>query len=135
MNPILQNVLAVAGGWIIGGIVNYSLILLGHTMFPIAGIDPNDMEAMAEIAPSLSMEHYIFPFLAHAIGTLIGAFIAARFSAFKHFRMAMVVGFIFLFGGISVAMMIPAPTWFIIVDLVVAYIPMAWLGWKLGGSK
>lgn len=27
--------------------------------------------------------------------------------------------------------MIPAPTWFIALDLVVAYIPMAWLGLTL----
>jgi len=35
--------------------------------------------------------------------------------------------------------MIPGPTWFAAVDIVIAYIPMAWLGGKLAvkisGSK
>ena len=29
-------------------------------------------------------------------------------------------------------MMIPAPAWFIALDLIVAYIPMAWIGGRLG---
>jgi hypothetical protein len=29
-------------------------------------------------------------------------------------------------------MMIPAPAWFIALDLIAAYLPMAWLGAKLG---
>jgi hypothetical protein len=28
--------------------------------------------------------------------------------------------------------MIPAPTWFIALDLLAAYIPMAWLGIQIG---
>ena len=29
----------------------------------------------------------------------------------------------------------PAPLWFKVVDLVVAYIPMTYLGWRLAGKK
>jgi hypothetical protein len=36
-----------------------------------------------------------------------------------------------LFGGIMAATMIPAPLWFILVDLILAYIPMAYLAGKL----
>ena len=28
--------------------------------------------------------------------------------------------------------MIPAPTWFIVLDLLAAYLPMAWLGIQIG---
>jgi len=43
-----------------------------------------------------------------------------------------VVGALFLAGGIAASFMIPAPTWFIVLDLVGAYIPMAWLGARIG---
>ena len=45
------------------------------------------------------------------------------------------LGIFHLLGGIAAAVMIPAPLWFIVVDLVLAYIPMAWLGAKLTGAK
>jgi hypothetical protein len=28
----------------------------------------------------------------------------------------------------------PAPLWFIIIDISLAYIPMGWYGWKLTGQ-
>jgi hypothetical protein len=31
--------------------------------------------------------------------------------------------------------MIPAPTWFIALDLLAAYLPMAWLGIQIGDRK
>ena len=40
-----------------------------------------------------------------------------------------------LSSGISAVMMIPAPLWFNVLDLVVAYIPMAYLGGKLVAKK
>jgi len=51
--------------------------------------------------------------------------------------LAWVVGALGLAGGIAAARMIPAPTWFVVLDLVVAYLPMAWLGGLLaaGGGR
>ena len=76
MNPILKNILAVVGGWIGGSLVNMGLIKVGHKIFPIEGIDPTDMEALAEVMPTLDPQYFLFPFLAHALGTLAGAIIA-----------------------------------------------------------
>jgi len=36
-----------------------------------------------------------------------------------------------LIGGIINTFMIPAPIWFNVLDLFMAYIPMAWFGGKL----
>jgi hypothetical protein len=41
------------------------------------------------------------------------------------------IGAFFLAGGIVNAFMLPAPVWFIVVDLAGAYIPMAWIGGKI----
>ena len=75
---------------------------------------------------------FIFPFLGHAVGTLVGAVIAAVIASNKKMRMALIVGVLFLLGGIAVNIMIPGPIWFTATDIIVAYIPMAFLGGKIG---
>lgn len=131
MNPILKNILAVIAGWIGGSAVNMALIQVGYSLYPLEGIDPNDMDALAELMPTLGAEHFIFPFLAHALGTLVGAAIAAMIASTHKMRMALIVGVIFLLGGIAVNYMLPGPTWFAALDILLAYIPMAWLGGKI----
>ena len=74
------------------------------------------------------------PFIAHAIGTLSGAFIVARYTASYHMIWAICIGIFFLLGGISMVFIVPAPVWFIVADLSLAYIPMGWYGWKLTGQ-
>lgn len=131
MKPILRYILAIVAGWLVGSIINLALVKLGHIIFPIENIDPNDMEALASVMPTLDYKYFIFPFLAHALGTLIGAAIASLIASDHKMRCALGVGVIFLIGGILASTMLPAPTWFVVTDLVLAYIPMAWLGGKL----
>lgn len=131
MNPILRNVLAVVTGWIGGSIINMGLIKLGHLVMPIEGIDPNSMEELAAVMPDLSPSFFIFPFLAHALGTLVGAAIAWRVAAKHKMKFALAIGGMFLIGGILVNYMLPGPLWFTVVDILIAYIPMAWIGGKI----
>jgi hypothetical protein len=73
------------------------------------------------------------PFAAHAVGTLAGAIAAARIAAHRPLVPAMAVGGVFLLGGIAAVRMMPAtPAWFAAVDLGLAYLPMAWLGARIG---
>lgn len=131
MNPILRNILAVIGGWVAGSVVNMGLVQLGHSILPIEGVDPNNMEALAEIMPSLDFKYFIFPFLAHAIGTLVGAAAAGSIAVNHKMKFALGIGILFLAGGIMVNIMIPGPAWFTVADIALAYIPMAWIGGKL----
>tara|TARA_R110000868_G_scaffold314046_2_gene575026 strand:- start:183 stop:602 length:420 start_codon:yes stop_codon:yes gene_type:complete len=131
MNPIVRNVLAVIVGWFGGSIVNMSLIKAGQSVFPFDGIDPNDMEALAEIMPTLDAEYFVFPFLAHAVGTLVGALIAGLIAANHKMKFSLSIGGLFLIGGIMINYMLPGPIWFAVLDIVVAYIPMAWIGGTL----
>ncbi|MEP3211339.1 MAG: hypothetical protein ABJN95_19290 [Maribacter sp.] len=131
MNPILRNLLALVAGWFGGSLVNMGLVKLGHALIPIVGIDPSDMNALAEVMPTLDFKYFIFPFLAHALGTLVGAAIAASIATKHKMKIALGVGGLFLLGGIMVNYMLPGPTWFAVVDIVLAYIPMAWIGGKL----
>ena len=128
MNPIVKNILAVIAGWLGGSAINMGLIQIGHKLFPIQGIDPSDMEALAEVMPTLGFEYFIFPFLAHSLGTLVGAAIAWWIAASHKMKFSLGIGGLFLLGGIMVNYMLPGPTWFAVVDIIFAYIPMAWVG-------
>jgi hypothetical protein len=37
-----------------------------------------------------------------------------------------------MIGGLAAALMLPFPIWVVVVDLVAMYLPMAWIGGKLG---
>ena len=135
MNPILRNILALIAGWIVGSVVNMALVQVGHMVYPLEGVDLNDMNALAEIMPSLGSKYFLFPFLAHALGTMVGAAIAGMIAVSHKMKWALGVGIFFLAGGILVNYMIPGPTWFTVLDIVVAYIPMAWIGGRIATSR
>ena len=128
MNSIIKNILALIGGVLVGMVVNMGLIITGNQLIPFYD-NINPMNAM-----NWEIKYFIFPFLAHAIGTLLGAFIASKFSASYHMLFAMSIGIFFLSGGISMVFILPAPIWFIVIDLVFAYLPMGWLGWKISNK-
>lgn len=136
-NKVLMNILAVVVGIIIGSIVNMGLIQIsGSIIPPPEGSDNTTMEGLKASMHLFEPKHFIFPFLAHALGTLVGAFVAAKIAATHKFKFALAIGFFFLIGGIMSIMMLPSPMWFTAVDLLLAYIPMAWLGGKLAiGNK
>jgi len=139
MSPIIRNVLAVILGWLGGSAVNLGLVNIGSGIYPIEGVDPTDMEALAQVMPTLTPEYFMYPFLGHALGTLVGAIIAGLIAATNKMRFSMIIGVLFLVGGLLVNYLITGPTWFTVLDLVVAYLPMGWLGGtlavKMSGKK
>ena len=129
----MRNILAVIVGLAVGAGVNMMLVILGPSVVPPPpGVDVTDAESLSASMHLFEAKHFLFPFLAHALGTLAGALTALRVMADYRPVFAYVVGAAFLAGGISVSFVIPAPTWFIFLDLVVAYIPMAWVGTVIG---
>jgi len=132
MNPIFRNTLAVVAGGIVGMVVNMGIIMLsGAVIPPPEGVDVSDVESIKAHIHLYEPKHFLFPFLAHALGTLVGAYVAALIAINNKMRPAIVVGVFFLIGGIMAVQMIPGPIWFAALDLVMAYIPMAWLGSRL----
>ncbi len=131
MNPILRNILAFIIGWLGGSAVNMGLVQVGHTIFPIEGIEPSNMEALATVMPTLGFEYFVFPFLAHALGTLVGVIIAGWVAVSHKMKVSLGVGGFFLLGGLAVNYMLPGPIWFAVADILIAYIPMAWFGGRI----
>jgi len=132
MNPILKNILAVVAGILIGATVNMLIISISGSLVPLPeGVDPNDMASIKANMHRYDTMHFIMPFLAHALGTLAGAFLAAKIAANRKRIFALLIGGVFLIGGIMMVMELPSPAWFNALDLVVAYFPMGWLGFLL----
>lgn len=132
MNLILKNTLAVIAGLIMGSAINIGLIMICNSIIP----PPDGTEAMTieELKKSVHLfepKHYIFPFLSNAIGSFIGAFVASLIASKHKIMIALTTGVFFMIGGITNSLMISTPTWFLIIDLVAAYIPMSFLGYRL----
>lgn len=137
MNPIFKNILAVIVGLILGSIVNMALITISGSVIPSpAGADLTTAEGLTANMHLLEPKHFLFPFLAHALGTFVGAFVAAKIAANHKIKFAIAIGCFFLSGGIANVFLIPAPTWFAVVDILFAYLPMAYFAVKLAiGNK
>jgi hypothetical protein len=128
MNPVIRNILAVFAGAVVCVLLNSLLLgLLMGLMGTPSGFDPRDPSTYG----LLQAKHYVAPFLAHALPSFIGGALAAWLAASRRMAMALAVGALHMIGGIAAAIMIPAPDLFILADLSLAYLPMAWLGGKL----
>jgi hypothetical protein len=133
MRNLLRNALALLGGIAIGGAVNMALITLSPSVIaPPAGVDVNDVASLSASMHLFEPRHFLMPFLAHAVGTLVGSLASYLIAATYKVPIAYVVGAIFLCGGVAASFMIPAPWWFIAIDLVAAYLPMTWVGIQIG---
>ena len=136
MNPILRNILAVVAGVIFGSAVNMGIITISGSIIPPPdGADVTTMEGLKAAMHLFQPKHFIMPFLAHALGTFTGAFLAGKI-AFNHkMKFALGIGIFFLIGGIANTFMLPSPTWFTILDLAGAYIPMGFIAGRLVVKK
>jgi hypothetical protein len=136
MNTIVKNILAVAAGLISGSLINMGIIMVsGSIIPPPAGADLTTSEGLKASMHLFGPENFIFPFLAHALGTFAGAALAALIATSHKMKFALAIGVIFLLGGIYMVFILPSPLWFTFVDLLGAYIPMAFFAGKLISTK
>jgi hypothetical protein len=132
MNPIVRNILAVIAGLFVGSIVNMCIILMSSSVIPPPnGADVTTMEGLKSSMHLFEPKHFLFPFLAHAIGTFAGAATTVIIAASLKQKLALIIGGFFLLGGIVNVYTLPSPLWFTVVDLVLAYLPMTYLAIKL----
>jgi hypothetical protein len=135
MNPIFKNILAAICGLVTGSVINMSIIMIsGSIIPPPAGADISTTEGLTASMHLFEPRHFIFPFLAHALGTFAGAFFASLIAANHKLKFAMGIGIFFLAGGIASVFMLPSPLWYTVLDLGLAYIPMGYLAGRLAAG-
>jgi len=146
---ILRNILAVILGIIVGSLVNMLIVVLSYDIVPypegVISMDLGDMFNMQAMQTSIdsikshidkfTFTHYIFPFLAHAIGSFVGALLAAKVAATRKMLFAIIVGAYFLLGGILNATDLGMPFLATAIDLAFAYIPFAYLGGRAVSNR
>ena len=136
MPALLRNLLAAIAGVVVGSAVNMAIISVGPMVIPLPdGVDMSDMDKFAENLEQLEPRNFIVPWLAHALGTLVGALVAASVAISHKMKFALGIGVFFLVGGIVMVSMFGGPLWFTLADLLGAYLPMGYLGGMLGGAK
>ncbi|MDP3441368.1 MAG: hypothetical protein Q8T08_00770 [Ignavibacteria bacterium] len=133
MNPIFRNILAVIAGAVVGSVVNMGIITIsGSIIPPPAGADLTTMEGLKASMHLFQPINFLMPFLAHALGTFAGAILAAMIAVSHKMKLGLAIGVLFLIGGTINVFLLPSPLWFTILDLGIAYIPMAYLGGMIG---
>lgn len=132
---MLRNIIGVIIGVVVATAINGLLIYIGPMVVPLPpGADNSTMEKLAETIHLFGPQNFIFVFLAHALGPLVGTFVTMKIAVSHKMKIAIGMAVFFLLGGIAASVMIPAPFWFKAVDLIFAYIPTALIGAKLGGA-
>ncbi len=129
---IIRNIIGVIAGILIGSYVNMFIVSLGPTFFPLpAGANITTEEGLKAGMSLMQPEHFIAPFLAHAIGTLVATFIAALIAVSRRKIITRVITLLYLTGGAYMVSILPSPMWFNLLDLIVAYMPMGMVGYWL----
>jgi len=130
---VFRTIIAVVIGLVAGSLINMGLVMAGPSLVPPPeGVDVTDVDSIAQSMHLFMPRHFIVPFLAHALGTFVGVLVAWLIASSHKLVAALCVGLLFLAGGIAASTMIPAPGWFVICDLLGAYLPMTWLGIVVG---
>lgn len=133
----MKSILLSVAGLFLGAITNGIIVQIGSNVVKAPqGLDLSSEAGLTKAMPLMGVEHFVFPFLAHAIGTFVGAYFVTRVRVNRPLINAMAIGFAFLAGGVMMVISLPqTPLWFILLDLLVAYLPMAYLGYKLGSIR
>ena len=132
---IIRTILSLILGIVVGSVVNMGLVTLGSIIIPAPeGVDVNVAESIAASIHLFKPVNFLFPFLAHALGTLTGALTAYLIARDYRSQLAYTIGALNFIGGIAVSMMIPAPAWYLATDLLLAYFPFAYAAIHIGGS-
>ncbi len=136
MKSIFRNVLAFIAGLIALAVVKMAVTKVGNLVIPPpAGIDLSTIEGWTAAMPLFEAKHWLTPFLEHSLGSFFGGLTVALLAATQKVKLAIAIGVLHLIGGIVAAAMLPVPIWFTALDLVVAYVPTAWIGGKLGSRS
>ena len=136
LNTMIRKILAVLVGLFAGGVFNMALVTVSNVMYPLPKeVDPNNFEAFrAHVqANGLPTGALMIVLAAHAGGSFVSGFVCGLIATRPWYLAATILGILWTCGGVAMLMMLPAPTWFAVAD-VLLYVPAALLGVKLGGA-
>lgn len=133
---MLRKIAAVVIGIIAGGLFNMAIVTLSHAVYPLPeGVASGtfaDFQAHVE-AHGMPTGALLMVLAAHAGGSFVSGLVCGLIAGRPWYVAAGGLGFFWTCGGVTMLMMLPAPTWFAVAD-VALYVPAALLGVTLGGA-
>ncbi|MEI8193089.1 MAG: hypothetical protein WCG64_04435 [Flavobacteriia bacterium] len=132
---ILRLIVGLLIGLALGALLNGLIITLGLEVFPLPkGVNFETAEGKHNFQ-YLKPIHFLFPFLAHALGTFFGVLISLFIS--KRFRLLLtfIISTLFFLGGLSMVLSLDAPQWFNLTDLTLAYFPMGFMAYRMKRAR
>lgn len=133
MNATVRNTLAFLAGVVALAVAKSAAIALGNAVIPPpTGADLSTIEGFKAAIPLFEAKQWLPAFFEHSISSLAGGAVAAFLAVSHRMKLALGIGALHMLGGVAAALMLPLPTWVVVVDLVAMYLPMAWIGGKAG---
>ena len=119
----------------IGGLANFSLVELGYLVVPAPeGFNMHDEKQFMMAVSHFQPIHYLFPFLAHFMGSFVASFLATKALGTK--SAWVLPSSLFLIGGMMMMIqLVHSPMWFNILDLSLAYFPAGYAGYLLARNS
>jgi hypothetical protein len=133
---MLRKILAVAIGWVAGSVFNMAIVMVSNAVYPLPdGVDPNDMDAIRTHLQTHGMATgaLILVLVAHIGGSFVSGLVCGLIARRAWYLAAVCLGILWTCGGVTMLMLLPAPTWFAVADTAL-YIPAALIGVALGGG-
>lgn len=125
-----RTLLAVLAGLATMVLTVAAMESLGHAMFPPpAGVNLADPEALERIIEVLPVASLAMVACGWALGSLAGAWVAARIARQFCLSAAMAVGGVMTMLVVANFVMVPHPLWMILAGIALP-LPLAWVGWR-----
>jgi len=119
-------------------LITFSIISLGHLIVPTPdGIDTNDFESIKSNFHLFELKHFVFPLVAHIVGTFVASFLVSYLAMTHKLWFALGIGVLFMLVSLSLSIRIDYFNWIGIVEIA-QYIPVSFMGykfWQLTNSK
>ncbi len=104
---------------------------MAHTSsIPIYGADGGVSEELRQYAKDLPPVAFGYVLGTHVVGPMIAAVVATWIMASRFQMGSLIIGCVFVLGGMLNLVMLPHPLWFAVIDLLL-YIPVALFGGRL----
>jgi hypothetical protein len=131
MISALRSASAILMGFITGFVIIAGCVYANSRLFPLPqGIDGEDSAAVNAAMGAMPAKAMILILVGWAIGTIGASFMAARFAGELKSLHGLLMGLIFLAGGIVTMRQIHRPLWFWIVGIAI-FFPAAIIGSSL----
>jgi hypothetical protein len=128
---VFRTIAAIVVGIIVSMVTITVVHQISGMIYPLPeGTDPNDMEALKRILPTMPLGAFLMVLLAWESGAFVGGAVAALIAAFARVIHAAIIGAWVLIGTIAIMFMLPHPGWMIAAGLVLP-VPVAMLAGKL----